>query len=161
MKISGNVHMHITYTFIWLNPHRPPNSLDPEAVTSCRRGWRPPCPCRPLPLISWPYGRPGCYEAVYWPLSQLRSTWNNPKDYNLLSWEARFPGTSGPSVISLQPVLGDFGCVLGGQATKSTILMRPKAPFCVNFGQEWHLPPQYPGFGSKLSLKGKPGTVYF
>jgi hypothetical protein len=30
--------------------------------------------------------------------------------------------------------------------------------FCVNFGQEWHLPPQHPGFGLKLSLKGKPGT---
>ena len=92
--------MHIRYTFIWLNPHQPPNSLYPEAVTSCRRRWRPPCPCRPLSMRSWPWGRPGCFKAVYWPLSQLRSTWNNPKDYNLLSWEARFPGTSGPSAFS-------------------------------------------------------------
>jgi hypothetical protein len=28
--------------------------------------------------------------------------------------------------IGLQPVLGAFGCVLGGQATKSTVLVRPK-----------------------------------
>jgi hypothetical protein len=35
--------------------------------------------------------------------------------------------------VGLQPVLGDFGCVLGGQATKSTVLMRPKDLFCVNF----------------------------
>jgi hypothetical protein len=34
---------------------------------------------------------------------------------------------------------------LGGQATKSIVLVRPKDLFCVNFG-------------SKLSLKGKPGT---
>jgi hypothetical protein len=55
--------------------------------------------------------------------------------------------------------MGDFGCVLGGQATKSTVfLVRPKDIFCVNFGQEGHLPTQHPGFGSKLSSKGKPGT---
>jgi hypothetical protein len=30
--------------------------------------------------------------------------------------------------------------------------------FCVNFGQEWHLPPQHPGIDLKLSSKGKPGT---
>ncbi len=35
--------------------------------------------------------------------------------------------------VGLQPVLGDFGCVLDGQATKSTVLMRPKNLFCVNF----------------------------
>jgi hypothetical protein len=44
------------------------------------------------------------------------------------------------------------------QATKSTVLVRPKDIFCVNFGQEGHLPTQHPGFGSKLSSKGKPGT---
>ncbi len=108
--------------------------------------------------------------------------------------------------VGLQPVLGDFSCVLGGQATKSIVLVmpndlfmliwagrpdsldqwsirlafsqswvvlaafwvaRPQNPlsvwgqknlFCVYFGQEWHLPPQHPGFGSKLSPKGKPGT---
>jgi hypothetical protein len=54
--------------------------------------------------------------------------------------------------------MGDFGCVLGGQATKSTVCVRPKDIFCVNFGQEGHLPTQHPGFGSKLSSKGKPGT---
>jgi hypothetical protein len=30
--------------------------------------------------------------------------------------------------------------------------------FCVAFGQEWHQPPQHPGFGTKLSSNGKPGT---
>jgi hypothetical protein len=50
------------------------------------------------------------------------------------------------------------GCVLGGQATKSTVCVRPKYIFCVNFGQEGHLPTQHPGFDSKLSSKGKPGT---
>ena len=153
MKISENVYMHITYTFIWSNPHRPPNSLDPEAVTSVRRGWWPPCPCRPLPLRSWPKGRPGCYEAVYWPLSQLRSTWNNQ---GLQSFELGGQISWDQWSFSLQPVLGDFGCVWGGKATKSTVFVRPKAFFCVNFGQEWHLTPQYPCFGTKLSLKGKP-----
>jgi hypothetical protein len=50
--------------------------------------------------------------------------------------------------------MGDFGCVLGGQATKPTVFVRPKDIFCVNFGQEGHLPTQHPGFGSKLSSKG-------
>ncbi len=54
--------------------------------------------------------------------------------------------------------MGDFGCVLGGQATKSTVCVRPKDIFCVNFGHEGHLPTKHPGFGSKLSSKGKPGT---
>jgi hypothetical protein len=36
--------------------------------------------------------------------------------------------------------------------------VRPKDIFCVNFGQEGHLPTQHPGFGSKLSSKGTPGT---
>ncbi len=35
--------------------------------------------------------------------------------------------------VGLQPVLGAFGCVLGGQAIKSTALVRPKDLFCVNF----------------------------
>ncbi len=30
-------------------------------------------------------------------LSQLPTTWNNLKGYNLLSWETTFPSTSGPS----------------------------------------------------------------
>jgi len=71
-----------------------------ETGTSCRGGWRPPCPCRPLPLRSWLWGRPGCYYTIYWPLPQLRSTWNNQKDYNLVSWEAR---------------LGLQSCELGGK----------------------------------------------
>jgi hypothetical protein len=33
----------------------------------------------------------------------------------------------------LQPVLGAFYCVLGGQATKSTVIVRPKDPICINF----------------------------
>ena len=75
----------------------------------------------------------------------------------ILSWEARFPWTNGTSCWP-SPVIGDFGCVLGGQATKSTVCVRPKDIFCVNFGQEGHLPTQHPGIGSKLSSKGKPGT---
>ena len=74
----------------------------------------------------------------------------------ILSWEARFFWTMVHQV-GLQPVQGDFGCVLGGQATKSTVCVRPKT-FFKNFGQEWHLPTHHPGFGSKLSSKGKPGT---
>ncbi len=35
--------------------------------------------------------------------------------------------------VGLQPVLGAFGSVLGGQATKSTVLVRPKGLYCVNF----------------------------
>ncbi len=59
--------------------------------------------------------------------------------------------------VGLQPVQGDFGCVLGGQATKSIVRVRLKEHFCLNFGKEWLLSPQHPGFGSKLSSKGKPG----
>ncbi len=61
----------------------------------------------PLQPRSWQWGRPGCYEDVYWTLSQLLSTWNNLKDYNLLSWEADFLGQMVLQV-GLQPVLGDF-----------------------------------------------------
>jgi hypothetical protein len=75
----------------------------------------------------------------------------------ILNWEARFPLTNGTSCWP-SPVISDFGCVLGGQATKFTVCVRPKDIFCVNFGQEGHLPTQQPGFGSKLSSKGKPGT---
>jgi hypothetical protein len=35
--------------------------------------------------------------------------------------------------VGLQPVLGAFGCVFGGHATKSTVLVRPKGLYCVNF----------------------------
>jgi hypothetical protein len=52
--------------------------------------------------------------------------------------------------------MGDFGCVLGGQATKSTVCVRPKDIFCVNFRQEGHLPTQHPGFGEKIFSKCKP-----
>jgi hypothetical protein len=31
--------------------------------------------------------------------------------------------------VGLQPVLGNFGCALGSQATKSTVLVRPKDLF--------------------------------
>ncbi len=112
--------------------------------------------------------------------------------------------------VGLQPVPVDFGCVLGGQATKSTVLVRLIDLFCVSFelggqisldqwstdwpsastgwfwlcfgwpghkiycpgvakrtffvlifGQEWHLPPQHPGFGSKHSSKVNQGPVHF
>ncbi len=35
--------------------------------------------------------------------------------------------------VGLQPVLGDFGCVLDGLATKSIVLVRPNDLFCVSF----------------------------
>ncbi len=35
--------------------------------------------------------RPGFYESVYWPLSQLCSMWSNIKGCNLVRWEATFP----------------------------------------------------------------------
>ncbi len=49
-----------------------------------------------------------------------------------MNWEARFLE---PMVLQdgLQPVLGDFGRVLGGQATKSTVIVRPKDLICINF----------------------------
>jgi hypothetical protein len=52
--------------------------------------------------------------------------------------------------VGLQPVLGDFGCVLGCKATKSTVRVRPKDLSCVNFGQEWNLPL---GLGTEFLLK--------
>ena len=60
--------------------------------------------------------------------------------------------------VGLQPALGDFGIVLGDQATKSTVRVRTKDIFFLNFGHEWHLPTQQPGFGSKHSSNGKLGT---
>jgi hypothetical protein len=50
-----------------------------------------------------------------------------------LNWEAKFPWTNGPSGWPIASPEGAFGCVLGGQATKSTVLVRPKDLFCVNF----------------------------
>jgi hypothetical protein len=65
--------------------------------TYCRHEWWPPCQGQSLLLRSWPWGRPGWYEGIYWPLSQLRITLNNLKGCNLVSWEATFLSTSGPS----------------------------------------------------------------
>ncbi len=89
--------MLITNTFISWNSHWPPQQPQSEARLSCKQGWKPPCQFWPLQPRSWHWGRQGCYECVYWPLSQIRSTWNILKDYNLVSWEARFPWDSGPS----------------------------------------------------------------
>ncbi len=97
MKISGIVYMLITNTFILWNPHWPPQQPQSEARLSCKQEWRPPCQFWPLQPRSWHWGRQGCYECVYWPLSQIRSTWNILKDFNLVSWEARIPWDSGPS----------------------------------------------------------------
>ena len=49
-----------------------------------------------------------------------------------MNWEARFLR---PMVLQdgLQPVLGAFDCVLGGQATKPTVIVRPKDLICINF----------------------------
>jgi hypothetical protein len=60
--------------------------------------------------------------------------------------------------VGLQPVLGHFGCFLGGQATKSTVPVRPKTFFVLILDRNGICLPQHPGFGSKLSSKGKPGT---
>ncbi len=132
MKISRKVYLLITNTFILWNPHWPPQQPQSEAGLSCKQEWWPPCQFWPLQPWSWHWGRPGCYEGVHWPLSQLRSTWNDLKDYHLLSWEARFHLTKVLQV-GLQPVLGDFGCVLGGLATKYIVLVRPNGLFCFNF----------------------------
>ncbi len=127
------------------------------------------------------------------------------KGLQSLSWEARFPWTTGPSGWpSASP--GWFWLCFGWPGHKIHCPYEAKRPFCVNFelggqisldqgrfrlafsqprvilavfwvarpqnplsvwgqrhffknfGQEWHLPTQHPGFGSKLSSKGKPGT---
>ncbi len=86
----------------------------------------------PLQPRSWHWWRPGCYEGVYWPLSQLRSTWNNLKDYNLLSWEARFPWTNGPSGWpSAGP--GWFWLCFGWLGHRIHCPFEATWPFCVNF----------------------------
>ena len=97
MKISEIVYMLIIITFILWNPHWPPQQPQSEARLSCKQGWWPPCQFWPLQPRSWHWGRQGCYECVYWPLSQIRSTWKNLRDFNLVSWEARFLWDSGPS----------------------------------------------------------------
>ncbi len=93
--------------------------------------------------------------AVFWvarPQNPL-SLWSQMTFFVLiLSWEARFSWTMVRQV-GLQPVQSDFGCVLGGQATKSTVVWGQKNLFCVNFGQEWHLPPQHPWFWFKTFFK--------
>ncbi len=111
----------------------------------------------------WPSAIPGCYWLCF---GRPGHKINCPCEAKILylfvlilSWEARFPWTNGTSCWP-SPVMGDFGCVLGGQATKYTICVRPKDIFCVNFGQEGHLPIQHPGFGSKHSSKGKPGCTF-
>ncbi len=132
MKISGKVYIHINYTFIWWKPQWPPYQPQSKTGTFCIHEWRPPCQGWPLHLRSWPWGRPGCYEAVYQPLSQLRSTWNNPKDYNLLSWEARFSWTNGPSGWpSTSP--GRFWLCFGWLGHKIHCPCEAKRPFYVNF----------------------------
>ena len=73
--------MRITYNFYLMKSplaYITASILDQNFL---KGGWWPPCPCQPLPPRSWTWGRPGCYEGVYWPLSQFRTTWNNLKDY--------------------------------------------------------------------------------
>ncbi len=56
-----------------------------------------------------------------------------------MSWEARFLG---PMVlqVGLQPVLGAFDRVLGGQATKSTVIVRLKTLFVLILSWEARFP---------------------
>ncbi len=68
------------------------------------------------------------------------------------------PDFLGPVVLQPSASPGGFWLCLGWQGHKIHCPREAKSPFCVNFGQQWHLPPQYPGFGTKLSLKGKPRT---
>ncbi len=126
------VYMHITYTFMGWKPQWPPQQPQSETRTSGRGGWQSPSQCWSLHLRSWPWGMPGCFEGVYWPLYQLRSTWNNLKGWILLSWEATFPSTSVPSGRpSASP-----GCAwqwgnLHGQNTACAILF--VFPSCLKF----------------------------
>ena len=117
MKISWKVYMHITHTFFWLNLHWPPQQPQSEPRTSGRGGWQSPSQCWSLPLRSWPWERPGCYEAVYWPLSQIRTTWNNLEVYILVSWEATFPSTGGSSGLAFSQswVCTTIGTSLGSE----------------------------------------------
>ncbi len=98
--------------------------------------------------------------AMFWvarPQNSL-SLWGQKTFFVLiLSWYARFPWTSGPSGWpSASP--GWFWHCFGWPGHKIHCLCEAKDIFCFNFGQEWHLPTQQPGFGSKHSSKGKPGT---
>ncbi len=97
MKISGKLYMHIIYTFIWWKPQWPSQQPQSKAGNSCLHEWWPPCQGQSFNLRSWPWRMTGWYEGIYWPLSQIRTTWNNLKGYNLLSWETTFPSTRGPS----------------------------------------------------------------
>ena len=117
MKISGNIFLLITYTSVWLNLHWPLQEPQSETRTSGRWGWQSPCQCWSLPLRSWPWERPGCYEAVYWPLSQIRTTWNNLEVYILVSWEATFPSTGGSSGLAFSQswVCTTIGTSLGSE----------------------------------------------
>ncbi len=90
-RILEKVYMFFICTFIWWNPHWPSQQSQSENRTSCRWGWWPPCQWQSLYLRSWLGGRSGSFEGVYLPLSQLRTTWNNLKGCNLVSWEAHIP----------------------------------------------------------------------
>ncbi len=64
---------------------------------------------------------------VAWPQNTL-SLWGQMTFFVLiLSWEARFSWRVVHQV-GFQPVQDDFGCVLVGQAIKSTVRVRPKEP---------------------------------
>ncbi len=64
---------------------------------------------------------------VAWPQNPL-TLWGQMTFFVLISsWEARFSWTVVHQV-GFQPVQDDFGYVLGGQATKSTVRVRPKEP---------------------------------
>ncbi len=72
-------------------------------------------------------------------------------------WAGR-PDFLGPVVIQPPASPGWFWLCFGWSGHKIHCSHEAKRLFCINFGQEWHLPLQYPAFGSKLSLKGNPGT---
>ena len=121
MKILGKVYMHIINTFIWWNPQMASTRASIRDWNFLQGRTTPPCPCRPLPPRSWPCGRPGCFEAVYWPLSQLRTTWNNLKGCNLVSYEAhisfdqwsiRLAFSQPWVVITIRTFLGSEKCYL-------------------------------------------------
>ncbi len=98
--------------------------------------------------------------AVFWvarPQNPV-SLWGQKTFFVLiLSWEARFPWKRGPSGWpSASP--GWFWLCFGWPGHKIHCLCEAKDIFFFNFGHEWHLPTHHPGFGSKLSSKGKPGA---
>ncbi len=127
MKISENVYIHITYTFIWLNPHQPPNSLDPEAVTSCRRGWRPPCPC--IGHYLWDLGPKGGQGVMR--LFMDLSLNFAPHEIILritLFWAGR-PDFLGPVVLQPSASPGWFWLFFGGPGHKIPCPREAKRPF--------------------------------